>query len=223
MSARLPVLAGVLGLLLVGVVQAAPPVLTSQDIVVAFQARYAKIKDIRADFEQVTRLPGGRRLEASGQAWFRRPNMIRWDFQRPETESIITDGRTMWIYEPVAKQVQVYGAALLEPRLRMGFFSDLRRLEEDFVLNAGPATACCYVLELDPRPGRQIDLRHLTLYISREPMRVVEAKTIDLAGNQTTVKFSHIKENSGLKEGLFQFSPPPGVKVIRPQAPGPGL
>lgn len=218
MNARLTALiCGALVLLAAALSLAAPRPLTSEQVIAGVQERYAKIGDLRADFEQVTTLPGGRKLAAAGSAYFKKPNMIRWDFSRPEAQSIITDGRTMWIYEPQLKQVQVYDAALLDARLRMGFFSDLRRLTEDFNVRAGEPTECCHVLELEPKQGRAIDLRHLTLYISRDPMRVVEAKTVDLAGNETNIKFSSIKENTGLKEGLFKFSPPPGTKVIKPQ------
>jgi outer membrane lipoprotein carrier protein len=196
--------------------------LSASQIVAGVQARYANIRDIQARFEQVTVLPGGRRLEAAGSAYFKKPNMIRWDFSRPEPQSVITDGKTMWLYEPQAKQVQVYDASMLDPRLRMGFFSDLRRLGEDFALSAGPPTECCYRLELEPRPGRGLDLRHLTLLISRQPMRVVEARILDAAGGETAVRFKDIKENSKLLDSLFKFTPPSGVRVIKPQATAPG-
>lgn len=205
--------------LLAGAASAAQP--TSRQIVAGVQERYAKIADIKAHFEQVTTLPRGRELKAAGEAYFKKPNMIRWDFQSPEAQSIITDGKTMWLYEPAEKQVQVYGAQMLGTRLRMGFFSDLRRLEEDFVLSAGQPTERYHVLELEPKEGRGLDARHLTLFISREPMRVVEAKITDLAGNDTVVKFSQIMENTALPESLFTFSPPEGVRVIRPPTQGP--
>lgn len=198
--------------------QAAPPrPLTCEQIIEGVQARYAKLTDIQAGFEQVTQLPGGRRLEAAGTAYFKKPRMIRWDFERPEPQSIITDGQTMWVWEPQQRQVQVYGAALLDARLRLGFFQDLRRLSEDFTMRVGEPTECCHTLELEPKPGRVIDLRHLTLFILREPMRVVRARTVDLAGNVTEIEFRDIKENTGLKDSLFRFSPPPGTKVIKPQ------
>jgi outer membrane lipoprotein carrier protein len=195
--------------------------LSSEKIVAGVQARYAKINDIKAHFEQVTLLPTGRMLKATGEALFRKPNMIRWDFAAPEPQSIITDGQTMWLYEPNEKQVQVYPAGMLDARLRMGFFQDLRRLSEDFKLSAGQSTACCYSLELAPKPGKDVGLRHLTLLISREPMRVVEARVKDMAGNDTVIKFSDIKEDTGLPANLFHFEPPPGVRVIQPPTQGP--
>ena len=195
---------------------------TARQIIDKVQARYAKTKDIKARFEQATVLPGGRRLEAAGQAYFKKPNMIRWDFTRPEAESIITNGQTMWIYEPAAHQVQVYSAGLLDPRLQMGFFSDLRRLEDDFDISAGKPTACCWVLDLAPKPGRGVDLRHLTLLVARDTLRVVQATSADMAGNDTTVRFVDMKENTGLKDSLFNFTPPPGTQVIQPAGAGVG-
>jgi outer membrane lipoprotein-sorting protein len=191
-------------------------------LVAGVQGRYEKIKDLQAHFEQETQLPEGRRLAASGEVFFKKPNMIRWDFLKPDPQSIITDGKTMWIYEPAEKQVQVYGAGVLDPRLKMAFFSDLRRLEDDFTLRSGRPAGGRQVLELEPKEGRNLGFRHLTLLISRE-MRVVESRSTDAAGNVTTVKFSDFKENSGLPNSLFTFTPPQGVRVIKPQGMAPGF
>ncbi|MFH0809295.1 MAG: outer membrane lipoprotein carrier protein LolA [Pseudomonadota bacterium] len=196
---------------------------SSKEVIAGVQAKYEKTTDIRASFEQVTTMPGGRRLQASGQAFFKKPNMIRWDFVKPEAQAIITDGRTMWLYEPTEKQVQVYDAKMLDARLRMGFFSDLRRLEEDFTICMGGLVERCNVLELEPKPDRGLDMRHITLLISVNPTRVVEARVTDATGNLTTIKFSAIKENTGIKDSVFKFSPPAGVRVIKPAMQGLGL
>jgi outer membrane lipoprotein carrier protein len=188
---------------------------TVADIVSGVQKRYGRIKDIKSDFRQETKIkPGNRVLTARGSAFFKKPKMIRWDFLIPEQQQIITDGQTMWIYEPQEKQVQVYDAGYLDARLRLGFFSDLRRLAEDFQMTAGPEDDRHYQLQLVPK-HEGLDVKRITLWVAKKPMRVVRAAFVDLAGNETNLWFANIRENTGLADSMFTFVPPEGTTVIR--------
>jgi len=44
---------------------------------------------------------------AEGHLIVRPPGKMRWEYTVPEPQSIISDGRTMWIYRPTDKQVMV--------------------------------------------------------------------------------------------------------------------
>ncbi len=37
----------------------------------------------------------------------------------------------------------------------------------------------------------------------------------DVQGNRTRFRFEGVRENTGLRDGLFRFDVPPGVEVIR--------
>jgi len=188
---------------------------TVNEIIDGVQKRYTRIKDIKADFRQETRImPGNRVLTARGSAYFKKPKMIRWDFLIPDQQQIITDGQTMWIYEPKEKQVQMYDASYLDARLRLGFFSDLRRLAEDFTMTAGPEDNRHYQLVLVPK-HQGLDVKKLVLWVAKKPMRVVRAAFVDLAGNETRLWFANIKENTGIADSMFTFTPPEGTTVIR--------
>src|SRR5438309_11861191 len=65
-----------------------------------FEDAYRRASTLRATFiEQYTE--GGRveRVE-SGVAYFRRPGKMRWEYQSPEKNLFLVDGKTAWFYVP---------------------------------------------------------------------------------------------------------------------------
>src|SRR5512139_1321965 len=47
---------------------------------------------------------------ASGRLYVRYPGMMRWEYEKPERQVIITDGQKLWIYRPQDNLVMVGGA-----------------------------------------------------------------------------------------------------------------
>src|SRR5437870_11708739 len=65
-----------------------------------FEDAYRRASTLRATFiEQYSE--GGRveRVE-SGVAYFRRPGKMRWEYQSPEKNLFLVDGKTAWFYVP---------------------------------------------------------------------------------------------------------------------------
>src|SRR5437016_4165814 len=65
-----------------------------------FEDAYRRASTLRATFiEQYTE--GGRveRVE-SGVAYFRRPGKMRWEYESPEKNLFLVDGKTAWFYVP---------------------------------------------------------------------------------------------------------------------------
>ena len=44
---------------------------------------------------------------ATGRAFFKRPGMMRWEYEKPDRQIIITDSDTLWIYRPDDDQVMI--------------------------------------------------------------------------------------------------------------------
>ena len=53
-----------------------------------------------------------------------------------------------------------------------------------------------------------LDLNPKTYYIQKVAIH-------EVSGNVATFQFSNLKPNSGLKNGLFDFSVPAGVEVVK--------
>ena len=39
-------------------------------------------------------------FEATGKAIFKKPGMMKWDYISPDTQQIVSDGKTIWIFQP---------------------------------------------------------------------------------------------------------------------------
>jgi outer membrane lipoprotein carrier protein len=66
----------------------------------SFEARYRAAKTLQATFlERYTENGTVVRTEA-GTAFFRRPGKMRWEYEAPEKDLFLVDGKTAWFYVP---------------------------------------------------------------------------------------------------------------------------
>src|SRR5580704_15045625 len=65
-----------------------------------FEARYRSARTLQATFlERYTENDQTVRSEA-GVAYFRRPGKMRWEYEAPERDLFLVDGKTAWFYVP---------------------------------------------------------------------------------------------------------------------------
>src|ERR1700739_233481 len=89
------------GIQLIGVLFAAVSVTPDvRSIVKQFEARYRSARTLKAAFLE-RYFENGRlvRVEA-GTAYFLRPGKMRWEFESPEKNLFLVDGKTAWFYVP---------------------------------------------------------------------------------------------------------------------------
>jgi outer membrane lipoprotein-sorting protein len=58
--------------------------------------------------------------------------------------------------------------------------------------------------------------RHVTLTLREPEFAILQAEVLDGAGNRMLYRFSELRRNQGLPEGIFRFEAPPGTDVLRP-------
>jgi outer membrane lipoprotein carrier protein len=74
--------------------------LALDEILNRVENRYA-VAGFSARFEQVSTIPAMDITEtASGRIFVKRPGMMRWEYEKPDLQTVITDGKTLWIYRP---------------------------------------------------------------------------------------------------------------------------
>ena len=184
------------------------------------QSHYEGVRDLTARFVQTQRsvaFTGGEE-EARGEVFFAKPGRMRWSYESPEPSLVVSDGEKLWIYDPVAREVQVLA-------VDQGFLSGAAfqfLLGEGRILEAYRASArgCGEertVLELVPRAESTYERLELTVDPSRGTVHATSV--VDLFGNRTDVVFEDVRANQGLGAELFRFEPPAGVRVLT--LPGP--
>ncbi len=179
------------------------------------------VQDLSAKFVQTaTNRSLGQVQEASGLFLLKRPGKMRWEYQKPDERLFVTDGKTLWAYSPLEKQVIVQAVTqAFTSRTPISFLAgdcDLgREFDVSAVEHAGTRGSGVAILDLKPkRPEGGI--ARVLLEVSLKTYTIEKTTLFDSYGNTTAVAFSALKLNGGLGDGQFTFVPPAGVKVITP-------
>jgi len=153
---------------------------------------------------------------ASGGVWFRRPEMMRWEYETPERQVIVSDGVTLWIYRPEDNQVMLGDAsAYFGDGRGASFLSDIRLVKMKFDVqlldDESPDT---HSVKMTPRE-KSHDLASVRLTIDKKTFDIVQVITANVYGDETRIRFNTFKYNQDLGASLFFFDIPKGVDVIR--------
>lgn len=189
-----------------------------KDALKKLQARYDTTKTLTAEFHQTVEaktLAG--KIESKGKVAFEKPNRMRWDYAPPDTQLIVGDGETLWIYQPDDKQViKAPLNQAFQARTPMNFLSGLGHVEQDFDPSLEKETPETWVLRLVPKQDKGIGT--LTLTVRKADASVAEARIDDPLGTITRMQLTGEERNVPLDAGIFHFTPPAGVDVVKPPA-----
>jgi len=188
------------------------------DVAARVQRRYDGVRDLRGRFEQRTdraALGGAPEdaLVARGEVLFAKPGKMRWRYEAPEPSLVVSDGKTLWVFDETAREVQKL--PLEEGYLSAAgvqFLLGDGKLADEFRIAARGCDAPIVTLLLTPlRPSH---FESLELGVDAKTAAVAETTVVDLFGNRTHVGFVDLRENTRPDATLFRFDAPAGVRVI---------
>lgn len=199
-------------------VGAVPAALAASDVVGRVQAVYDGTNTYQANFRQVFRhrLNPERSKTATGVVFLRKPGRMRWEYHSPDRKLIVSDGATLWVYEPADSQVfeQSFEQTDLPTAVSfllgsgsLGSAFDTRLIEDESERDR-------YVLELRPRVPSSHYAR-LVLVVNRSDFHVVRTVVVDHSGNTNSIEFAGEVLNGDIPDSRFRFVRPEGVRVIR--------
>jgi outer membrane lipoprotein carrier protein len=185
------------------------------------QARYGALRDFTAAFTQESRVASlGRNRTRAGRLFFQAPGKMRWEYDAPEPQVVVADGKQLWFYRPERRQVvvQPMDAAFTRqtPLLflvgRGDFAADFTWDDRELATAAGGVVS----IALQPRVEAP-DLSRLVLeVVAGATCRLAGTIVEDAFGNVTHLVFATERADTGLDAGLFRFAPPKGTEVVRP-------
>ena len=194
---------------------------TGEEALNEIQYRYERTDDFEASFIQEYIGKGIRQSNrGEGKVYFKKRGMMRWDYTVPN-QKFVTDGHTLWYYQPEEKQVLVSDvSSILKERTPLAFLAGEGNLSRDFnFLNLNESVSDkeeSYVIELAPKEPMGT-LSKLVLTVDKKTHTVLQADVFDGLGNLTRIRFINIKTNVGISPSFFQFTTPPGTEVIKMQ------
>lgn len=173
---------------------------------------YESTRDLSGRFVQTSHLAAaGMDRVVNGKVVFKKGGKMRWTYEGDDPQEIISDGRTLWIYQIRDRTVVKKNLAGLPPssRLALDLLSGFDGIGDAFDVKAC-GEAC---LELRPRENRP-ELTRVVLQLEPKAREVRSVTTEDSLGNRTRVDLKDLKWNSGVKDDAFGFKAPKGVDVL---------
>ena len=206
-----------------GVVGFAPGAIaapTLDEAVSALEQAQRRVTDLKAPFRQAAHNKAlNQTVDARGTLYLKKPGRLRWEYQTPTPQEVVSDGTRLWIYTPQLKQVNVSAAPAALAGPAGSFLQGLGQVREHFdarFLNPAQPTDADGLVVLDLVPKRpQPLLARLIVSVDPRSWLVRQAIVHDELGNTVTVRFGDTVVNSGLSDALFVFVPPPGVAVVQ--------
>ena len=153
---------------------------------------------------------------ASGSIFVKRPGMMRWEYDKPDRQTIITDGKKLWVYKPDDNQVMIGKApSFFGEGKGAGFLSDMKLIREKFtVYFEKEKSDHDYVIKLLPKQ-QTIGIAKIYLAISKTTFKIKKIITQNEYDDENVIELVNSKFNLNLDESLFSFIVPEGTDVIR--------
>ena len=189
---------------------------TIDTIIAGVEARY-NVPGFTADFDQESILKAMAVTDtASGRLMVRQPGKMRWEYLVPDPQTIITDGKELWVYRPQENQVLVGKApSFFGEGKGAGFLSNIKTVRKNFQLSLEPATdPNRFRLKLVPNKS-SVELMAVELDIVKKTYDLVRITTFNVYGDETRIELKNVSFDDPPPEGLFRFDVPEGADVLQ--------
>ena len=209
--------------------------------VALFESRYRSAHTLQATFlESYTE--NGRVVRAeAGTAYFRRPGKMRWEYEAPERNLFLVDGKTAWFYVPADHTSTRVPAkvsadwrtplALLAGEMKVSrVCARVQAAAHEKIESSGDVLLHC-----EPRgagnkskepnasetmtPGGEMG-EAIFFEIVKKTGELVRVAVRDPGGVGIEFHFTNWQADPSVGDALFQFHAPPGVAIVNGELPG---
>ncbi len=194
--------------------------LASADGLKSLESFMAGTQAGRADFTQVVTSPAKdgkaeRSKTSSGTFEFQRPGRFKFVYLKPFEQTIVADGKTLWLYDADLNQVtqRAQGQALgTTPAALLASAPDLKALRADFTLESAPAQDGLEWVLATPK-ALDGQLQSVRVGFAGDQLAALDIR--DSFGQRSLIRFTGLQANPQLSAATFQFKPPAGADVVR--------
>jgi outer membrane lipoprotein carrier protein len=181
------------------------------------------IQSLSADFQQTTKVTAGKAPQKkalnaqhmnqvfSGVMKVERPGKFFWETTSPVKQTIVTTGKTVWIYDPDLQQAvrQTLDEQVANtPALLLS--GNTQQIQKAYRITQPDKTLTYYTLYPKQKDGAFQSLT-ISFGANKAPSLMILQ---DSLGQTTNVKFSNVKVNSKIPASVFNFAPPKGTDII---------
>lgn len=186
-----------------------------QDALDAIQERYDKLKTFKAKFVQKSFVQIlNRAMESKGEVQIKKPGKMKWVYNAPDPQILISNKNVLWLYVLQDKQVtkipieNIYSSNT--PAL---FLAGEGKLEDAFYVGKVTKDEKETTVVLIPKQEDH-NMDKLTLYADNKNYQIIGSSVYDKLGNKTEIRFTDIEVNLEMPDKDFQFEVPKGVELV---------
>lgn len=199
------------------------------------ESRYRQAQTLQATFLELYS-EGGRVLRTeAGTAYFRRPGKMRWEYERPEKDVFLVDGKTAWFYVPSDHTVTRVPArqsgdlrtplALLAGKMKVSRLCSRVEIadgeqplrEVNVVLRCkvrGETRASAHGAD-DPETALGVRESDAVLFeVARDTGELARLVVRQAGGVAVEFRFENWRFDPAIPETMFRFQVPAGVAIV---------
>jgi outer membrane lipoprotein carrier protein len=201
------------------------------------EARYRHATTLQATFLERYSENGAVLRTEAGTAYFRRPGKMRWEYERPEKDLFLVDGKTAWFYVPAdhtvtrvpAKQSEDLRTplALLAGQMKISrICSHVELADREHPLREGDAVLRCVVRGQGKDSASASDNAFgndgadaIFFEVARASGELTRIIVRQAGGIAVEFRFENWRFDPPIPETMFRFEPPPGVAIVNGELP----
>lgn len=163
---------------------------------------------------------------SKGEMNYKKPKRLYLKFHSPRNEINVVDGKYVWVYHPVEKQVERYsmergkqssqGLSFFE----FGYGESVQAVKKDYNITLveirDEGKKRFYILDLQPKDPKS-QYSNIRLWVQEGFWLPERIELYESAGEVVnSIDLKNIKINKGMSDKLFIFDVPRGVEIIEP-------
>lgn len=182
----------------------------SPDLII--QKKLASIHTMHANFSQIVRAKHRVISKSKGTMVLAKPNQFRWEIKRPMAQTVIADGRKVWVYDvdleqvTVSKQTRNLGAAGA-----LFLNQDPDAISRDFTVRFNQQ-GTSEVFDLQAKSSKA-NFEKVRVIFDNNTLQTIELD--DQVGQHIIIHLSQVVVNQREPAAMFQFRIPKGVDVVQ--------
>jgi outer membrane lipoprotein carrier protein len=152
--------------------------------------------------------------DVKGRVQIKKPGKMRWVYGAPDTQILISNEKTLWLYVPDEEQAtKVPVESIYSSNTPALFLAGRGELTHAFDVESVSQEDKNILVSLVPKSSEQ-GLARLVLQADKKNYQITGSTVYDKLGNKTEIRFNRIQVNHEISEEQFQLKTPPGVEIL---------
>lgn len=180
------------------------------------EKKYKTAKTLTTEFEQTTQVAITQTQKVDkGHISFKRPDKMHWQTEDPNPGTLVSDGKTYWVYTPPFDPHERGTVIIKKARdVKSELATQLLSGQFGAIKNLSIKTISPVLFEFTPKAGAAGEVKSFILEIEPKLNLISSVTLHHLNGNVVHLKFENTKLGVALSDSMFHFVPPRGTDTF---------